>query len=104
MSKEFDIDDFMFGLGFGYDLSCGENGRDSFDYDPEVDDVLEISAADRADLIEDLVEMTANMEAGVSSASTEFEKVRFSDSIMDRRKPFEVFVDHYIQDLNDGRR
>ena len=103
MSEDFDVDSFMFGLGFGYEMSREENDTDIDDYDPEVDDVLEMSAADREVYVEDLVEMTANMGAGISSASTESEKVRFSDNVFDRKKPFEAFVDRYIQDINNGR-
>jgi hypothetical protein len=104
VGNDFDAESFMFGLGFGYELSRGEDELDLDAYDPETDDVLEMSTADREAYVEDLVEMTANMGAGISSASTEPEKIRFSDNLIDRKKPFESFVDRYIQDLNDGRR
>lgn len=100
----FNVDSFMYGLGFGYELTHGEKELDLCDYDPETDDVLEMATADREAYVEDLVEMTANMGAGISSASTESEKIRFSESTLDRKKPFESFVDRYIQDINEGRR
>lgn len=103
LADDFNAESFMYGLGFGYELSRGGDEVDLGDYDPETDDVLEMSTADREAYVEDLVEMTANMGAGISSASTASEKIRFSDNVIDRKKPFESFVEQYIQDINDGR-
>lgn len=100
---EFSMSDFVTGAGFGY-----EEG-----FDEGFETASDISEEDYADLEERYVDMESRcteMEDLVDFSSAagrgEFvhEGIRFGTEETLRKKPFESFVDQYIQDLNSGLR